>query len=83
MDLNVYTCAQRAVTPSLVIALRLVVNHEDMGAAAADDLLRAVNDCRHHLAGVLVAAGGDRRQGIDDHQAPARRPIEIIGARRS
>ena len=83
MDLSVYTGAQRAVTPSLIIALRLVVNDQDMGAAAGDDLLGAVDHRRHHLAGVLVAAGGDCCQGVDDHQARVRRPTEITGARMS
>ena len=71
------------MTPRLVIALCLVVNDKDMGAAAANDLLGAVNHRRDHLAGVLVAAGGNRRQGVDDYQAGARWLIEITGARRS
>ena len=61
MDLSIYACAQRAVTPRLVVALRLVVNDQDMGATAGDDLLGTVNHRRHHLAGVLIAAGGDCR----------------------
>ena len=83
MNLSVYTRPQRAVTPRLVIALRLVMHDQHMGAASGDDLLRAVNHRRHHLAGVFIAAGGDCRQGVNDHQARARRPLEITGARRS
>ena len=83
LNTGIDCAAKTAMAALCVIVFALVVNNQHMGAAPRDNLFGAVYNRGHHLAGVLVTAGGDCCQGVDDHQAGSRRPIEIRGARKS